>query len=79
MRYLYQQLMAFWLVILVTLLTSGFAFIQLTKQSMETNNYRQLFGYAEAVTEVSKVISDSFSIQDLNENVIEEKQDFFYD
>ncbi|NLM65956.1 MAG: HAMP domain-containing histidine kinase [Enterococcus sp.] len=69
MRYLYQQLMAFWLVILVTLLTSGFAFIQLTKQSMETNNYRQLFGYAEAVTEVSKVISDSFSLQDWN-NVI---------
>lgn len=53
MRYLYQQLLAFWFIIFVTLLTSGIAFTQFTKQSLETNNYRQLFGYATAVSKVT--------------------------
>ncbi len=52
MRYLYQQLLAFWVVIMITLLTLGVAFIQMTKQTIEENNYKQLFGYAESVTKV---------------------------
>ncbi|AYW48245.1 two-component sensor histidine kinase [Tetragenococcus osmophilus] len=51
MRYLYQQLLAFWVVILVTLVTLGISFTQMTKQTIEENNYRQLFGYADAVVE----------------------------
>ncbi|GAA3020605.1 sensor histidine kinase [Tetragenococcus solitarius] len=51
MRYLYQQLLAFWIVILVTLITLGISFTQMTKQTIEENNYHQLFGYADAVVE----------------------------
>lgn len=51
MRYLYQQLLAFWIVILVTLVTLGISFTQMTKQTIEENNYQQLFGYADAVAE----------------------------
>lgn len=51
MRYLYQQLLAFWIVILVTLVTLGITFTQMTKQTIEENNYHQLFGYADAVVE----------------------------
>ncbi|KFN91902.1 sensor histidine kinase [Tetragenococcus muriaticus 3MR10-3] len=51
MRYLYQQLLAFWVVILVTLVTLGISFTQMTKQTIEENNYQQLFGYADAVVE----------------------------
>lgn len=51
MRYLYQQLLAFWVVILVTLVTLGISFTQMTKQTIEENNYQQLFGYADAVAE----------------------------
>lgn len=59
MRYLYQQLLAFWFVIFVTLLTSGIAFTQFTKLSLETNNYRQLFGYATAVSRVTTTLNTS--------------------
>lgn len=54
MRYLYQQLMAFWVVIAVILLIVGISFTQLTKQTMEDNNYRQLFGYAESVAKTAQ-------------------------
>ena len=64
MRYLYQQLLAFWFVIFVTLITSGVAFIQLTKQSIETNNYRQLFGYADAVSKISEELSTTSDLND---------------
>lgn len=66
MRYLYQQLLAFWFVIFVTLITSGVAFTQLTKQSIETNNYRQLFGYADAVSKVSEELGTTSDLADWN-------------
>lgn len=51
MRYLHQQLLAFCSIILVTMLTVGIAFTQMTKQTIEDNNYKQLFGYASAAAE----------------------------
>ena len=59
MRYLYQQLLAFLVVIFMTLMTSGIAFTQFTKQSLETSNYRQLFGYATAVSKVTSDLNES--------------------
>ena len=59
MRYLYQQLLAFLVVIFMTLMTSGIAFTQFTKQSLETSNYRQLFGYATAVSKVTSNLNES--------------------
>lgn len=58
MRYLYQQLIAFFVVILVILLTIGVAFTQMTKQTLQERNYEQLRGYASSVSKISQ-ISDS--------------------
>ena len=51
MKYLHQQLFAFCSIIFVTILTVGIAFTQMTKQTIEENNYKQLFGYADAAAE----------------------------
>lgn len=66
MRYLYQQLMAFWAVIAVILLTVGISFTQMTKQTIEESNYKQLFGYAESVEETTEIFSE---ITNANEKV----------
>ncbi|WP_122646669.1 sensor histidine kinase [Enterococcus mediterraneensis] len=58
MRYLYQQLMAFWAVIAVILLTVGISFTQMTKQTIEENNYKQLFGYAESVEKTTQIFNE---------------------
>ncbi|MGX7243250.1 ATP-binding protein [Enterococcus quebecensis] len=46
MKYLYQQLLAFWGVIILIILIVGTSFTQLTKKTMQDNNYEQLRGYA---------------------------------
>lgn len=51
MKYLYQQLLAFWSLIIVVLLIVGVSFVQFTKRSLEENNYSQLFGYANGMQE----------------------------
>lgn len=51
MKYLYQQLLAFWSLIIVVLLIIGFSFMQFTRSSLEQTNYTQLFGYANGMQE----------------------------
>lgn len=51
MKYLYQQLLAFIGVIALIILIVGTSFTQLTKRTMQANNYDQLSGYAESVIE----------------------------
>lgn len=51
MKYLYQQLLAFWSLIVVVLLIVGVSFVQFTRRSLEENNYSQLFGYANGMQE----------------------------
>lgn len=70
MRYLYQQLLAFWFVIGITLMTLGIAFIQMTRQTIEENNYRQLLGYANAVVKVMGVTNDAMPSYDLELDLI---------
>ena len=61
MKYLYQQLIAFWTVIAITFILTGFAFIQLTRHTIEQNNYQQLYGYAKAVEKISKSFNNVFA------------------
>jgi Signal transduction histidine kinase len=70
MRYLYQQLLAFWMVIVVTLLTLGIALIQMTRTTIENNNYRQLLGYANSVVEVLRMQSDTSLATDLDSGLV---------
>ncbi|OTN90544.1 sensor histidine kinase [Enterococcus sp. 7E2_DIV0204] len=46
MKYLYQQLLAFWGVIILIILIVGTSFTQLTKKTLQDTNYEQLRGYA---------------------------------
>ncbi|OTN77196.1 hypothetical protein A5886_002293 [Enterococcus sp. 8G7_MSG3316] len=62
MRYLYQQLIAFFVVILVILMTIGVAFTQMTRQTLQERNYEQLMGYASSVAKISQ-ISDTDYLQ----------------
>lgn len=71
MRYLYQQLLAFSVVIVVTLLTMGIVFTRMTKQTMEENNYNQLTGYGNAVQKVAETINDRYQINLSQEEVIQ--------
>ncbi|MBE9912014.1 HAMP domain-containing histidine kinase [Enterococcus mundtii] len=60
MRYLYQQLLAFCGMIVMIILIVGISFTQLTKQTIEENNYQQLFGYAESVEKTTQTFADTF-------------------
>ena len=59
MRYLYQQLLAFCGMVALILLIVGVSFTQLTKQTIEENNYQQLFGYAESVEKTTQTYADT--------------------
>ncbi len=60
MRYLYQQLIAFFAVILVILMTIGVAFTQMTRQTLQERNYEQLMGYASSVAKISQISDSEF-------------------
>ena len=60
MRYLYQQLLAFCGMIAMIILIVGISFTQLTKQTIEENNYQQLFGYAESVEKTTQLFTDQY-------------------
>lgn len=64
MRYLYQQLLAFWIVVAVTLLTTGVTFTQMTRRTIEEQNYQQLFRYAESAVKVTSALSESAPLAD---------------
>lgn len=58
MKYLYQQLLAFWGVIILIVLIVGTSFSQLTKKTMQENNYQQLYGYAESALQTHLAYGD---------------------
>lgn len=55
MRYLYQQLMAFFVVIAVVLLIAGISFTQMTRRTIEENNYDQLTSYANIAVDLAQI------------------------
>lgn len=65
MKYLYQQLLAFWTLIIVILLIVGFSFTQLTKRSLEEKNYEELNGYLQSIVQTAEVLRDRYGVADL--------------
>ena len=57
MKYLYQQLLAFWGVIILIILIIGTSFTQLTKKSMQDTNYEQLLNYSKSVLQTTEFIN----------------------
>lgn len=64
MKYLYQQLLAFIGVIALIILIVGTSFTQLTKRTMQENNYEQLYGYAESALETRDFLLMSRGVSD---------------
>ncbi|MFV0559468.1 MAG: ATP-binding protein [Enterococcus sp.] len=60
MKYLYQQLVAFWSMIILIIVIVGISFTQLTRQTIEETNYQQLFGYAESVAKTTQTYMQTF-------------------
>ena len=63
MKYVYKQVFAFFLVILITVATSGFIFIRFVVNNIYEEKETQLFGYAESV------IHENMSIQDIENGI----------
>lgn len=68
MKYLYQQLFAFGGLILLILLTLGFSFTQFTRKTIEENNYKELFGYAQSMDKTNTSLSNDSRFQSLSSN-----------
>lgn len=49
MRYLYQQLLAFWLIIILTIILIGVSFTNINKRTLINQNYNQIWGYLRSV------------------------------
>lgn len=49
MKYLYQQLLAFWLIIIMTIVLIGFSFTSINKRTLINQNYNQIRGYLQSV------------------------------
>lgn len=57
MKYLHQQLLAFWGVIILIILIVGTSFTQLTKKTLQDSNYEQLQGYAKSAWQAKDSIN----------------------
>lgn len=70
MKYLYQQLLAFGGLILLILLTLGLSFTQFTRKTLEDNNYKELFGYAESMEKNNLSLSRDIRFEGMSSNEI---------
>ncbi|MGM0168298.1 hypothetical protein IGI39_004053 [Enterococcus sp. AZ135] len=60
MKYLYQQLLAFWLLIILTVVLIGVSFTNINKRTLVTQNYNEIEKYIESVNDsLNKLKSDS--------------------
>lgn len=80
MRYLFQQMIAFWAIILTILIVVGVSFTQFTKRTILTNTYDQMQAYADSIQENSQedpsMLNNSLLLTELalkNQNI-----NFFY-
>lgn len=67
MRYLYQQLLAFWGVIVLIILIVGVSFTQFTRRTIQDNNYSQLFSYADSVNSIAESFHEQGSLNSFND------------
>ena len=70
MKYLYQQLLAFGGLILLILLTLGLSFTQFTRKTLEDNNYKELFGYAQSMEKNNLSLSRDIRFEGMSSNEI---------
>lgn len=65
MKYLYQQLLAFWFLIILTIIFIGVAFTNINRRTLVNQNYQQIEEYLGTVNimldQSESVFSDSFS------------------
>ncbi|WCG23260.1 HAMP domain-containing sensor histidine kinase [Vagococcus lutrae] len=54
MKYLYQQMLAFWAIIILIMVVVGLSFTSFTKKTILDSMYEQMFGYADSVLENSQ-------------------------
>lgn len=80
MKYLFQQMIAFWAIILTILIVVGVSFTQFTKRTILDNSYDQMLNYATAIRDNSQEdpanLSRSLQLSELtlkNQNIV-----FFY-
>lgn len=58
MRYVYQQVLAFFAIILITVGTMGIIFVQYITTNIYSDKEEQLFGYAESVIEQNMTVQE---------------------
>ena len=58
MKYVYKQMLAFLIIFVVTVLTTGIIFIRFFVTNIYDEKERQLFGYAEAIIEENMTLAD---------------------
>lgn len=58
MKYLFQQMIAFWAIILTIMVVVGLSFSSLTKQTILNNHYDQMLSYAESIVKTSDLSPD---------------------
>lgn len=79
MKFLYQQLLAFWALIMMVLLIVGLSFISFTRNSLEQSNYAQLYRYAQGIVNSSKTDPEMITSMKLSEILLANDQaQFFY-
>ncbi|WP_086348074.1 sensor histidine kinase [Candidatus Enterococcus clewellii] len=68
MKYLYQQLLAFWGIIILIIVIVGTSFTQLTKTTMQEDNYERLYGYAEEALRAKSYFNNSLPTEQMRVN-----------
>lgn len=78
MKYLYKQMLAFWLIISTVLLIVGVAFTQFTKNAVLNTNFEQMESYADAIQMNSTSAPENlFSSIKLTERALKNQQILF--
>lgn len=49
MKYLYQQLLGFWSIIILTIILIGVSFTNINRRTLINQNYNQIRGYLQSV------------------------------
>lgn len=84
MKYLYKQMLAFFMVISVTILATGIIFVRFLVTSIYDEKEEQLFGYAEAVIDENMTIRevengiDMISKQDVFLAIYDDRDNLIY-
>lgn len=75
MKYLLQQMLAFWAIILTIMIVVGLSFNSLTRQTMLENYYTQMFSYAKSIdTNTTDDLSQMINQIEYSDRFLENQQ-----